>query len=226
MWNCINLLVVDSTNDYIKSLPADSVVVAKMQTKSRGRLGRTWISMEGNLFCSLKMQASISDAPKISLLTSLAVLNTIKQISSGTNVRLKWPNDVLIDGQKVAGILIERFEDSFIIGVGVNISDSPDVTDHFSATDLAKHGIKTNATEFLSLFLQKFDGLKTYDFEKIKQLWLENAYGLNTEISIKTADNLYEGTFISIGKNAELLLQTNNKIQAFYAGDVFFNKGK
>ena len=120
-WNLIFFDKVESTNDAAASLPFNTCVVAKEQTKARGRMGRKWISLTGNLFFSLVLKNYGIQTPLLSFVLSLSVAECLKEF----NVMIKWPNDVLIDSKKVSGILLENLGDKVIAGVGINTQQAP-----------------------------------------------------------------------------------------------------
>jgi BirA family biotin operon repressor/biotin-[acetyl-CoA-carboxylase] ligase len=102
-----------------------TVVVAETQTASRGRLGRTWVSRPGNLYLSVVFRPSLQDLPSLSCLGAVAVVRAIRQ-ATGLNPRLKWPNDVLLSGKKVAGVLVESAIQGeqleyAVLGIGINV---------------------------------------------------------------------------------------------------------
>ena len=114
-WNLIFLDKVESTNDVAASLPLKTCVVAKEQTKARGRMGRRWISLEGNLFFSLVLKNYGIQTPLLSFVLSLSVAECLKEFDAS----IEWPNDVLIKGKKISGILLENLEDKVIEALGL-----------------------------------------------------------------------------------------------------------
>ena len=105
--------------------PEGTVVVAETQTASRGRLGRTWVSRPGNLYLSVVFRPRLQDLPSLSCLGAVAVVRAIRQ-ATGLNPRLKWPNDVLLSGKKVAGVLVESAVQGervqyAVLGIGINV---------------------------------------------------------------------------------------------------------
>ena len=104
-----------------RSCPPGTVVMAETQTAGRGRYGRTWQSPKGNLYMSLVLPDMGKNTPYIAFLTAVAVADSLPDF----NVSLKWPNDVLLDGKKLAGILVERVGDKIIVGIGVNVISNP-----------------------------------------------------------------------------------------------------
>ena len=148
---------IDSTNEEIRrraktGAPEGTAVMAESQTAGRGRRGRVWVSPPGNLYCSLLLrpQCAPKDAGNLSFAAALAVAEALLPLlPEGIDLRFKWPNDVLLDGKKVAGILIESEVEggslSFaVVGAGINVANSPPDTE-FPATSLAAIGCQTSA---------------------------------------------------------------------------------
>ena len=127
---------VDSTNDAVKrclegeTYRGNFGLVARCQTVGRGRLGNRWQSLDGNLFMSVAIAFEAGEEKRVaecSFVASLAVLDVLLERDPCLDVRLKWPNDVLISGSKVAGLLLEVHNSHLIAGIGVNLSSAPDL---------------------------------------------------------------------------------------------------
>ncbi len=225
---------VASTNDEIQKYCAESdkyiVVCAKKQTAGRGRRGRSWNSCDGNLFFSMAFEYELQKAGELAFASSLSLLQAIKKISPEADVKLKWPNDVLLNNAKVSGILLEKGPEKYMItGVGVNIAGSPKLTDAvYKITSLAECGIKISAIEFLRLFIESFSQnlslLQTQGFAVLREKWLENAKNLEKEIIIRQNGKEEKGIFTGIDESAALLLKTSAGIKKILAGDVFFEE--
>lgn len=231
-WQYYEYDEVESTNDTIKKYCIAEgqriIVKANTQTAGRGRRGRSWLSIEGNLFFSLALESSLKNIGGLVLVSGLSLLQTIKYFSDKINIKIKWPNDVLIDGCKVSGILLEKAQgDYFIIGIGVNIIGSPkEVEALYNITSLAENNVDVSSDEFLRRFIDIFtDNLEKYKNEKFefcRQEWLKNAIGLRQHITVKQENQIEKkGIFLDLDENANLLLETANGIQKITAGDVF-----
>ena len=136
--NIFEVIKIDScssTNDEAKTQPFYSVILTNYQTNGRGRNGRSWIGEDGNLMASIVLPKP-ENAYIYSFLISLAIAQSIAFLSP----RIKWPNDVLVDGKKISGILLEICDDKLIIGFGVNIQSHPKSGLLYDATDLKEHG--------------------------------------------------------------------------------------
>jgi len=109
--------------------PDGTVVVARRQTQGRGRHGRDWFSPEGNLYASILLRPGRPPArlSELGFIVALAAADAVDSLLPDGHAKLKWPNDVLIDGQKIAGILVEIVEDdAAVIGIGLNIAQAPE----------------------------------------------------------------------------------------------------
>ena len=210
-----------STNDEAKHQPFYSVILAEEQTNGRGRNGRTWVSGKGNLMASIVLPKPES-AYIYSFLISLAIAQSIAFLSP----RIKWPNDILVNGKKIAGILLEVYDDKLIIGFGVNIQEHPVDTLLYEATDLKEHGRAVEKEKLLHDILQNFQFmLELYQkkgFQQIRLEWLQFAMGVGKRISVKLLNSSIEGVFDGINEDGILILTDDNgKKQQITAGDVF-----
>ncbi|WP_293960961.1 biotin--[acetyl-CoA-carboxylase] ligase [Sneathiella sp.] len=231
---------VGSTNVEARHLaesgaPEGQIVWAKRQEQGVGRRGRSWVSPEGNLYCSLILRPDCDPAAaaRLSFLVALAIRQAIATfLNPETSLRLKWPNDVLIDGRKSAGILLESkvkpdgLMDYVIIGTGINIASYPQVTDGLPAISLAEAGAKVTVESFLSAysyaFLELYTTWKQYDFAPIRELWLSHATGVGERITVKLSDETLEGTFAGLEENGALaLILDSGERKLISAGEVF-----
>ena len=206
------------------------VIKAKKQTNGRGRRGRTWESLSGNLFFSMLFKFDIRKAGELAVICSLSLLQVIKKLDVLANVKLKWPNDVLLNSAKVSGILFEKASGDYIVaGIGVNIAQSPKNEKMlYTVTSLKEVGIDTSADDFLKLYLEVFtDNLNLYaenKFEWLRKLWLDNAKGLNKRIVVRQNGKDIGGIFRGIDEGGALLSESNGKVSRILAGDVFFEE--
>jgi BirA family transcriptional regulator, biotin operon repressor / biotin---[acetyl-CoA-carboxylase] ligase len=211
-------------------------VTAKTQTAGRGRRGRTWVSEPGNLYASLLLaDPSPPDRfPELSFVAALALHDAVTARVPGlaTRVALKWPNDLLIDRNKFAGILVEGEGATVVIGLGVNCAHHPDGTEH-PATDLAAAGVRaTPDSLFAPLSAAMAARLGQWDrgtaFATIRTDWLSRAAGVGKPIRVKTDNGELSGTFEALDASGRLVLRLpDGTMQAVAAGDVFITtKGR
>jgi BirA family biotin operon repressor/biotin-[acetyl-CoA-carboxylase] ligase len=230
---------VDSTNEEAKRRAflgelGPIWIGAACQTVGRGRRGRSWTSERGNLFATgLYSLKNGKDAANLSFVTAIAVAKVLETWVENDKIALKWPNDVLIDGKKVCGILIESWVNDGLfqlaIGVGTNIIHAPIDTER-PATYIAAH-LKPTAispspqealTRLAAAFQDNLEILNTFGFSEIRKLWLNKAQGIGKTIVARTHNSEICGTFEFLGENGELCLRDNNNIlHQITAGDVF-----
>lgn len=235
---------IDSTNsEAIRLVKAnvtgDFVIAAREQTAGRGQRGRLWESIPGNLHASLLLQSrlDINRLKELSFLTAVVLHKTIlsfitKLKAPKVDVKLKWPNDVLINGKKIAGILLEsiRYDDKncVIIGVGVNTHFLPKINNNYITSLFNEGMILRHSDEFLHEFVINFDSYyKQWQFENnfanIKKEWMQNAYHLNENITLNDGMQKVTGIFKGIDNEGAICIAlSDGKIQSFSSGDVSY----
>ncbi len=234
-WSWFEAETVGSTNDEIKKMVPDKgkyiVFSAVHQTKGRGRRGRIWHGLEDNLFFTYSIKIEPVELGRIVCMTGLSLAKTVKKIEPSSQIRIKWPNDVFLEGKKLSGILIENInEDLWAIGIGVNIVSAPVLTDMpYQAVSLRECGISLDRTEFLRYYLNEFAAdMELYQqqgFAAIKEQWCTLALNYQQEISIRTETGVKNGKFADIDNNGYLLLKTCGRVERIMAGDVFTDNG-
>lgn len=237
-WQWLDFDEADSTNNVARALTEEMVVGSKAvvsavrQTAGRGRRGRQWIDCAGNLFMSLAVEAAVKDLGRLVLLSSLCLFKTIKELSKDVDVKveLKWPNDVLVNGGKISGILLEKGSgDYFVIGIGVNIAASPKGNvAAYPLISLREAGIDTDRVTFLKNYVAIWDKTRdTWDkegFEPLRQMWLANVKGLGEGINVTDEKEAKKGIFSGVDEDGALLLGGADGIRKIRAGDVFYIK--
>lgn len=210
-------------------------IMAHRQTSARGRRGRTWTQPSGNLAATLiyKPWATPHEAAKRSFLAANALFETLALFVDRGSLSLKWPNDVLLKGGKVAGILLESSSrgplvDWLSVGVGVNLSSVPaGVTGHFMPISLAGAGGDVVAPEaFLTVLASNYATqeakLEALGFPRIREDWLRHAARLGEIITARTQKEEITGVFETVDLDGNLILTTPTGPQAIPAADVFF----
>ena len=207
------------------------IISTQKQSKGRGRRGRTWIGMEGNLFFSQGLIFDVKNIGQLIFISSLSLYQTIKALApSSRKVEIKWPNDILIDDAKVSGTLLEKGCNKYlIIGIGVNICASPQQQNMmYPVTSLKEKGIDIDRLSFLRSYIENFDHnyeiWQKLGFGPIKTQWLSATKGLKEEICVHNLSEEKRGLFLDIGEQGELLLQQGRKTEPIYAGDIFYIK--
>ncbi len=211
------------------------VIVSDIQTKGRGRKNRQWQSYKDNLHFSflVKPTINIDKISQLSLLCAVALGKSLEEVFMQSNIKAKinykWPNDLLIDGKKIAGILLEssisQSKCQFIaIGIGFNIAKNPQ-SSIFASTNLKALGLEVDKINFLKSFLEHFESLYqswlNFGFENIKKIWLKKAFKLNQELELSIDDKKTKGIFIGLDELGNLLLdQKGQNIQTINYAEI------
>lgn len=200
---------------------------AGRQTGGRGRMGRSWESPAGNLHCSTLVRVHAADPPlhTLALVAANAVHALLAPLCEG-QARIKWPNDVLVDGAKIAGILLERSGDAVIIGIGINVTGHPTALDR-PVTSLAAQGLADADAgallERLALLFGHWLGIwRAQGLEPVRAHWLVNAHTAGTPMRVVQPDgDVVEGTFDTLDRQGMLILRlANGDARAIHAGDI------
>ena len=208
-------------------------VTARQQTAGRGRRGNVWISTPGNLYATLLLcdPAAPDNAPELSFVAALAVHDAIVDRAAALHEKLalKWPNDILCCGQKLAGILIEGENIgtrlAVAIGIGVNCMHHP-VDTAYPATDLAAAGAAVSAEDlFFALSGAMARRLMQWQcgagFQSVRSDWLDRAAGMG-EMRVRLPNCEFSGRAEALDERGRLLLRlTDGTLQTITAGDVF-----
>lgn len=230
-WKWIDYKELDSTNDEAIRLSKSEnklIITSRIQTKGKGRLGRKWESFEGNLFMSMLMSWPFSENNALVFITGLALQQTIKKVLPQDDVKIKWPNDVLVNDKKISGILLETGEqEKIVVGIGVNIKKSPKSENIiYPTTSLFEEGINIDRVDFMKKFISSFEEIKSIylkkGMDKIVKIWQAEAKGIGEKIKIKLLNKEETGIFRGIDNNGRLILNVNGNIQIYNAGEVFF----
>jgi BirA family biotin operon repressor/biotin-[acetyl-CoA-carboxylase] ligase len=202
-------------------------ITARWQTAGRGRRGRTWISEPGNLYASLLLSAPGPKPcwPQLSFVASLAGHDAIAEVAEAAAPRLaiKWPNDLLLAGAKIAGVLIEGESSAIALGIGINCASHPQGTD-YPAADLAALRILPDVL-FGVLARKMSRRLAQWQagagFAEIRADWLDRAAGLGEQIRVRLADGELSGWFESLDPAGGLVLRLPaGDLTTVAAGDV------
>lgn len=216
---------VGSTNDEARRLAAEgaedgTLVWAREQSGGRGRRGRGWASPRGNLYLSLVLrpQCSLAEAAQLGFVAALGVGDAIGSVAPPLiEVTYKWPNDVLVNGRKAAGILLESQGtagadcDWLVLGLGVNVASYPEDAE-LPATSLRFEGCPAEVTEAALLgafgkhFLTWVNRWLEEGFAPIRRGWLNHAQGLGEEIRVRLAREELSGTFKDLDESGALVL--------------------
>jgi len=212
---------IDSTNLEAKrlidvqSIENTIIISAKKQTQGRGRLDRTWISMEGNLMFSIVLPQSWVKFPK--LLPACCAIAVREAIFPNGNISFKWPNDILIveneNPKKCCGILIEKYSDFYIIGIGINVEFAPENNTVFPAACLKQYSLIVQDEEKI---FQNLLPLLNQGNKEIINKWQEKNFFQNKNVKINEINGVFKG--VDENFNAILLCGNEKKVVSF--GDV------
>ena len=225
---------VDSTMDIARELarkqcPHFTVVIAGRQKKGRGRLKRNWLSSEGGLYFTIVVRPKIPPvlSSRVNFAASMILAKTLRNMFN-INAMVKWPNDVLVDGKKISGILSEMEAEidrvSFIsIGIGINVNNDPTLHEPM-ATSLKKVlGKEIPRKEVLKAFLDHFeDALNNADFDDVVSEWKRYTETLNRHVRIVTTHEISEGLAVDVDDNGALILKlADGSVKKIIYGDCF-----
>ena len=232
--------VIDSTNEEAKRLAQAGEkgpvwITADRQSAGRGRRGRAWDSPTGNLAATLLLcpEKSPGEAAQLSFVAALAASDMVQSFTQNARVAVKWPNDVLVDGRKIAGILLESASGGsgrlewLAVGIGVNLTQHPEGTE-FPATSLAALGetappARDALTRLASAWAKWYDIWNTRGFGDIRDVWLSRAAQIGGRIRARLQNEETSGVFEGIDETGALVLrEAQDRTRIIAAGEVFF----
>ncbi|MEO0499924.1 MAG: biotin--[acetyl-CoA-carboxylase] ligase [Pseudomonadota bacterium] len=233
----VHLDTVGSTNDWIaaaaaRAEPDGTWVRADRQTEGRGRRGRAWTSEPGNLFASTLVRPQMGEAAphQLSFIAALALFDMAERYVARERLSLKWPNDLLLDGIKCAGILVEgrgaRDQPITIVGIGVNLSHHPDDTERpatsFPAQGIAAPDPAEAAERLAASFAVRRADWRDSGFATIRSAWLaRTAHKVGDPLEARLANRTVSGAFAGLGPDGALQLDRDGDITRIDAADVF-----
>ncbi len=208
---------IPSTQDYAHDLIANgnatdkTVVVAMAQSAGRGRYKRTWVSHHGNLYASFIYKIDERD-PRLSYAIAVAIAETL--ISFGLNPQIKWPNDILIDGKKISGVLIEYARNFVIVGIGINIKTCPTVKEY--KTTKVNDYCDASVSDVLGVLMKKIDKWRNANFADVRERWMEMALYINKMVK-------YQGRsaeLIGLNEDGALVLRFDTRYVLTYGDEI------
>nr|WP_246522749.1 biotin--[acetyl-CoA-carboxylase] ligase [Neoroseomonas eburnea] len=229
---------LSSTSDLVAQLaeagePDGAAVLARRQTAGRGTQGRAWDSRVGNLHLSilLRPSGSLRDAPQWALLAAVALADAVAPLlPDPASLRLKWPNDLLLNGAKMAGILAEATADQrggiawLSLGIGVNLAHAPQVPGRATAC-LADLGGPVPAPEafagdLLAALDHWRDRQQAEGFAAIRAAWLARGPAPDAELVVRRGADVITGRFAGLAEDGGLLLTSDGRLRAIVSGEV------
>jgi BirA family biotin operon repressor/biotin-[acetyl-CoA-carboxylase] ligase len=221
---------IGSTNTEARRLaaggaPHGTVVHALEQAAGRGKAS-AWFSPPGNLYVSILLRTGLPPRrnTELSFLSALALADTLDALLPGDPaVTLKWPNDVLVDGGKIAGILLEHTDDSLVAGIGLNLLHAP-VSPAYATTTVAAHGgtasVDVARDVLVRHFARRYDAWRANGFGPTRFAWCERSWPSGAEIHVRSGADTVSGMFAGLDLDGALLLDTASGRRRIVAGDV------
>ena len=209
---------ISSTQDYAHDLIArgeahnKTIIKALAQSAGRGRYRRTWVSHHGNLYASFIYKSPERD-PKLSYAVAVAIAETL--IAFGLKPEIKWPNDVLIGGKKISGVLIEYSQNFVIIGVGINIKTCPTVKE-YKTTKINNFVKDTDINDVLTILIKELDKWRRVNFLSVRERWMDLAIAINKMIQ-------YHGKpmeLIGLNEDGALVLRDGSRYILTYGDEI------
>ncbi len=188
-----------------------TVIMAEAQSAGRGRYKRSWISHHGNLYASFIFDSEERD-PRLSYMIAVAIAESL--IAFGIHPKIKWPNDILIDGKKVSGTLTEYAGRFVIIGIGINIKSNPTV-ENYKTTKLDNYA-KVDKSDLLNKLMKNLDKWRKTDFPLVRARWMDLATGLNKIVKYRGE----EAELIGINENGALVLRNGSRYLLTYGDEI------
>ncbi|UYN97926.1 MAG: biotin--[acetyl-CoA-carboxylase] ligase [Enhydrobacter sp.] len=221
---------VGSTNDEAARLaeqgaPEGTLVWARRQTGGRGRRGRIWVSPPGNLYSStvVRPRCAAARAAELGFVAALAVADLVP---AGRDVRLKWPNDVLVGGGKLAGILPESSighggeVEYVVLGIGVNVDFAPELPDMRYPGACLGGTVEAALQGLAGALARRLADWRSQGFEAARREWLAKAGPLGAEVSVRLGEELVEGRFAGLDASGALLLETADGRRKITSGEL------
>ncbi|MDO8607220.1 MAG: biotin--[acetyl-CoA-carboxylase] ligase [Phaeospirillum sp.] len=233
----IGLGQVGSTNDEARRRVSEGtaadllVIMAETQTAGRGRRGREWRSPAGNLHASIliRLDRGLAESAQIGFVAALALVEGLGELAPDADFRCKWPNDVLCNGKKIAGMLLATAGDGWLVlGLGVDVAQAPPPGEAlYAAIALAELGWNGETATVLAAFCRRFgpwlEQWRAAGFAPVRRAWLERSRGLGDQAVVRLESETLTGRFTGLDHDGALMLdQGEGGVRRILAGDVFF----
>ncbi len=233
LWRVEHFDEIDSTNTYVKDRAHEAeglVALADFQTVGRGRLDRHWEApARSSLLCSILFRP-VLETTQLQLFVALVALSTRSALErlSGLRVALKWPNDLVVGGDKLAGLLAEIVSSgealAVIVGIGVNLTyDGP--ADVASSSVLAQTGLTIAPRALLDILLEEIDSRRALlDDQRgrgaLRDEYLRALATIDQQVRVEQSDHVVEGLAVGVDHEGRLLVEVEGEVQTFAVGDV------
>ena len=202
-------------------------LVALEQDAGRGRQGREWVSSAGNFYGTTLVRLRQEDPPAqtLSLAAGLALIEALHVAAPGQALMLKWPNDLMLDGKKLAGILLERSGDRIAVGFGVNLASAPALEDREASTLSAEITPQAFAPLLAGSFARLLRLWRTSDSSALARAWEHRAHNVGTKLTVHvSADEILTGRFGGLDPDGALrLMREDGSIELIRAADIILD---
>lgn len=214
----------------IASTDRPFVVMAHLQTNGYGKFERAWESYSGNFLATFAIDLSIQhyDFGKIPMLVCIKLCELLSTLShSKAEFRVKWPNDIMLNKKKIGGILIEKVDSTFLVGIGLNLRQSPEdgKVSYATTNVLAEAGVQIDTIKILGemseYFIQFAEVLKECDAAKLRQKYMTLLEGLGQTRKVVTRQETFFGQLHDINNDGALILDVDGDKKLIYSADVF-----
>ena len=212
-----------------KGCPDFTTVIAGRQTSGRGRLNRQWFSDEGGLYFTVVLRPDLPPVLsfRVSFLASLTLARTLNEMF-GVDVRVKWPNDLLVDERKICGMLSELDAEAdqvaFInVGIGINVNNDPSGIEPAATSLKAVLGRKVSIKDIVARYLDAFEQrMLTTPYDRVIEEWKGYTVTLNREVRVVTTRDVFSGRAVDVDDNGALVLKcADGSLQKILYGDCF-----
>jgi BirA family biotin operon repressor/biotin-[acetyl-CoA-carboxylase] ligase len=229
-WTLVALDSVGSTNDEAARLAEagaaeGTIVWAREQTGGRGRRGRHWASPAGNLYSSTVLRPDCLP-PRATELGFVAALAVSDIVPSGREVRVKWPNDVMVGGGKVAGILLESsigqggLVEHVVAGIGVNVAFAPQLPEMRYPGAALGGSVEAALGNLAQALARRLAEWRRHGFETVRAAWLAKAGPLGADVDVRLGEELVRGRFAGLDREGALLLDTTAGPRKIVSGEL------
>ena len=192
-------------------------------------MGRDWQSPVGNFYGStlVRLRAGDPQAATLALVTAVALQDALTFVAPAVPFQIKWPNDIMVDGAKLSGILLERSGDAVVIGIGVNLAFHPEGLDRKVTSLRALEAAVPDAAEFQLILADRFDDWlarwRSEGLSALRAAWVARAHPKGTALSVNAPDgSVTQGLFEGLADDGALMLRlADGTIRVIHAGDIF-----
>ena len=192
-------------------------------------MGRDWQSPVGNFYGStlVRLRAGDPQAATLALVTAVALQDALTFVAPDVPFQIKWPNDIMVDGAKLSGILLERSGDAVVIGIGVNLAFHPEGLDRKVTSLRALEAAVPDAAEFQLILAGRFDDWlarwRSEGLSALRAAWVARAHPKGTALSVNAPDgSVIQGLFEGLADDGALMLRlADGTIRVIHAGDIF-----